>query len=42
MEGSQSKNHEDHTAGEGMNSLTHYNRVHKFILIPQAMEILSK
>ena len=31
MEGSQSKNHEDHIAGKGVNSLSHYNLVHKFI-----------
>ena len=39
MEGSQSKNHEDHIAGKGMNSLSHYNLVHKFIPMPQAMKI---
>ena len=32
MEGSQSKNHEDHVAGKGMNSLSHHNLVRKFIL----------
>ena len=31
--------HEDHTAGKGENSLQHYNLVHKFIPMPQAMEI---
>ena len=31
--------HEDHIAGKGDNSLQHYNLVHKFILIPQAMKI---
>ena len=31
--------HEDHTAGKGDNSLQHYNLVHKFILMPQAMKI---
>ena len=31
--------HEDHIAGKGENSLQHYNLVHKFILIPQAMKI---
>ena len=29
MEGSQNKNHEDHIAGRGMNSLSQYNLVHK-------------
>ena len=29
MEGSQSKNHEDHIAGKGVNSLSFYNLVHK-------------
>ena len=39
MEGSLHKNHEDHAAGKGMNSLSHYNLVHKFIPMPQAMKI---
>ena len=30
--------HEDHIAGKGDNSLQHYNLVHKFIPMPQAME----
>ena len=30
---------EDHIAGKGDNSLQHYNLVHKFILMPQAMKI---
>ena len=33
-------NHEDHIAGKGENSLQHYNLVHKFIPMPQAMKIL--
>ena len=33
------QNHEDHIAGKGDNSLKHYNLVHKFILMPQAMKI---
>ena len=33
------KYHEDHIAGRGDNSLQHYNLVHKFILMPQAMKI---
>ena len=32
-------NHEDHIAGKGENSLQHYNLVHKFIPMPQAMKI---
>ena len=32
-------NHEDHIAGTGENSLQHYNLVHKFIPMPQAMNI---
>ena len=39
MEGSQSKNHEDHIAGKGVNSLSHYNPVHKFIPMPEVMKI---
>ena len=31
--------HEDHIAGKGTNSLQHYNLVHKFIPMPQAMKI---
>ena len=33
------KYHEDHIAGKGDNSLQHCNSVHKFIPMPQAMEI---
>ena len=32
-------NHEDHIAGKGDKSLQHYNLVHKFIPMPQAMKI---
>ena len=32
-------NHEDHIAGKGENSLQHYNLVHNFIPMPQAMKI---
>ena len=39
MENSEPHNHEDHIAGKGENSLQHYNLVHKFILMPQAMKI---
>ena len=31
--------HEDHIAGNGENSLQHYNLVHKFVPMPQAMKI---
>ena len=31
--------HEDHIAGKGDNSLQHYNWLHKFIPVPQAMKI---
>ena len=31
--------HEDHIAGKGENSLQHYNLVHKYIPLPQAMKI---
>ena len=33
--------HEDHIARNGENSLQHYNLVHKFISIPQAMKIAA-
>ena len=39
MGNSESPNHEDHIAGKGENSLQHYNLVHKFIPMPQAMKI---
>ena len=31
--------HEDHITGKGDNSFQHYNLVHKFIPMPQAMKI---
>ena len=34
--------HEDQIAGKGNNSLQHYNLVHKFIPMPQAMTIPAK
>ena len=34
--------HEDHIAGKGENSLQHYNLVHKFIPMPQAMIFLQR
>ena len=39
MEGAPHRYHEDHIAGKGINSVNHYNLVHKFILEPQAMKI---
>ena len=39
MEDSRPNNHEDHFAGKGDNSPQHYNLVHKFIPLPQAMKI---
>ena len=37
-ESSQFKNQEDHIAGKGFISMSHYNLVHKFIPMPQAMK----
>ena len=39
MEESLTNHHEDHIAGKGDSSLQHYNLVHKFIPMPQAMKI---
>ena len=39
MGNSEPHNQEDHIAGKGENSLQHYNLVHKFIPMPQAMKI---
>ena len=39
MGNSISHHHEDHIAGKGENSLQHYNLVHKFIPMPQALNI---
>ena len=39
MEGAPRRYHEDHIAGNGTNSLSHYNLVHKFIPLPLAMKI---
>ena len=39
MGNSTQHSHEDHIAGKGENSLQHYNLVHKFIPMPQAMKI---
>ena len=38
MGNSEFSNHEDYIAGKGENSLQHYNLVHKFIPMPQAMK----
>ena len=38
MGNSMPNHHEDHIAGKGDNSLQHYNVVHKFIPVPQAMK----
>ena len=39
MGNSEPPNHEDHIAGKGENSLQHYNLVHKFIPMPQALKV---
>ena len=39
MESVKKRNHEDHIVGKGYNSISHYNVVHKFILMPQVMKI---
>ena len=39
MGNSSANHHEDHVAGKGDSSLQHYNLVHKFIPMPQAMKI---
>ena len=39
MEESLPNHHEDHIAGKGNNSLQHYNLVHKFIPMSEAMKI---
>ena len=39
LESSLPEDHEDHIAGEGFTSMTHYNLVHKFIPMSQAMKI---
>ena len=39
MGNSEPPNQEDHIAGKGENSLQHYNLVHKFNPMPQAMKI---
>ena len=39
MEGALHKDHEDHIAWKGINSLNHYNLVHEFVPMPKAMKI---
>ena len=39
LESSLPRNREDHIAGKGYTSMTHYNLVHKFIPMPPAMKI---
>ena len=39
MKGTQPKDHEDHIAGKGFKSLSHYNLVHKFIPVSQGLKI---
>ena len=39
VEGTLHKDHEDHIAGKGINSLDNCNLVHKFIPMPQALKI---
>ena len=39
LEGAGHKRHQDHITDKGTNSLKHYNLVHKFIPMPQAMSI---
>ena len=39
LEGTVHEDHEDHIAGKGINSCSHCNLVHKFILVPEAMKI---
>ena len=38
LEGVPPRYHEDHIAAKGINSLSHYNLVHKFIPMPQALK----
>ena len=41
LEGTLSKDHEDHIAEKGYNSSSDENLVHKFVLMPRAMKILD-
>ena len=38
LEGVPNRYHEDHISAKGINALSHYNLVHKFILMPQALK----
>ena len=38
LEGAEHKPHQDHITAKGMNSVTHYSLVHKFIPMPQALK----
>ena len=39
LEGVPHRYHEDHISAKGINSLNHYNLVHKFLPMPQAIKI---
>ena len=39
VEGAVHQTHQDHITAKGMNSMTHYSLVHKFIPMPQAMQL---
>ena len=39
LEGAEHKSHQDHITAKGMNSITHYSLVHKFIPLPQALKV---
>ena len=39
LEGTLHKDPEEHIAGKGINSLSHYNLVHKLIPMPKAVKI---
>ena len=41
LESAPPEDHEDHIAEKGFNSISHYKLVHKFVPMPQAMEILD-
>ena len=38
VEGAVHESHQDNITAEGMNSMTHYSLVHKFIPMPQAIK----
>ena len=39
LEGVPHRYHEDHIAAKGINSLSHYDVIHKFMPMPQALKI---